>query len=232
MINKYQFIGIMIGDGCLLYYPKHRIYGIEITGNAVEEVDFYNSIKQFLKLNFNVNVRVYIRKYHNGKAIKLICYNKKLADWLKEYGITCNKTFSTKIPENLTDWRYSKFIIKGIFQTDGCLYFSKSKKCKYPTYPRIEICTASLTLAKQIVSILNNNGFSARSYINKNTITIYLSGERMLQKWITEIGFSTNKNQSKYLLWKKLGYYIPRITLPKRLSLLESKDLQIIPETI
>ena len=54
----------------------------------------------------------------------------------------------------------------------------------------------------------------------------------MLQKWITEIGFSSNKNWSKYFLWKKLGYYVPRITLPERLSILKSKDSQIIPEII
>ena len=44
----------------------------------------------------------------------------------------------------------------------------------------------------------------------------------MLEKWIKEIGFSSKKNITKYLLWKKLGYYIPKSTLKERESLLKS----------
>ena len=219
-INLYEFIGIMIGDGCLLDYPKHNIYGIEITGNATEEVDFYKKIEEFIKSNFDVNVRVHVRKDKTGQSLKLICYSKILANFLKKQGIKRNKTYSTQIPSHLLEWKYSKYVIKGIFETDGCIYFSKSKKIAYPTYPRREICTASLQLATQIIKILNTNGFTARSYINKNTITIYMSGENMLNKWSTEIGWSGLKNQTKYDLWKSLGYYIPKISLPERLKLL------------
>lgn len=58
-INFYEFIGIMIGDGCLLYYPDKRVYGIEITGNAEEEKDYYDKISKFIETKFNKTPRIF-----------------------------------------------------------------------------------------------------------------------------------------------------------------------------
>ena len=46
----------------------------------------------------------------------------------------------------------------------------------------------------------------------------------MLEKWVLEIGFGSTKSLSKYLLWQKLGYYIPKIPLKGRLKLLNNID--------
>jgi len=220
-MNLYEFIGIMIGDGCLLYYPKHRIYGIEITGNAIEEKDYYEKISKFMQGEFNLKPRIYVRSMTSGKGLKLISYNKNLANYLLKLGIKGNKTYNVKIPKNLLCWDKSKHIIRGIFETDGSLYFSRSKiTIKEPSYPRLEITTVSYELADQIVQILSENGFSVQCHMNRSAIVIYMSGENMLNKWIQDIGFSSDKNWSKYLLWKELGYYIPRISLPERISLL------------
>ena len=54
-----------------------------------------------------------------------------------------------------------------------------------------------------------------------NDFKIYLSGEIMLNKWIKEIGFGNINTITKYNLWKKLGYYIPKITLNQRRKLLK-----------
>lgn len=228
-INLYEFLGIIIGDGCLLYYPEHRVYGLEITGNATEEQDYYLKIKNFITKEFNLNSRVYVRKMKNGTGLKLVVYSKKLAEKMMTYGITKNKTFTITIHDSLLSWEKSKFILKGIFETDGCLYFSKSKPLiGKPSYPRLEIKTASLALANQMVSILKENCFNPHDHQNGTTRVIYLSGKEMLEKWIQEIGFSSLKNKTKYLLWKELGYYIPKISLPERISHLSNKHQKII----
>ena len=127
-INFYEFIGIMIGDGCVLHYPRHRIYGIEISGNADEEKDYYQKIAKFIKEKYNLNPKVFVKKSKQRKGLKLRVYNKRLAENLIAWGISGNKTFTTKIPEELLlDWQKSKFVIRGIFETDGSLYFSKTK---------------------------------------------------------------------------------------------------------
>lgn len=222
-INLYEFLGIIIGDGCLLYYPKHRIYGLEITGNATEEKDYYQKISSFITKEFGLVPRVFVRKMPLGQGLKLIIYSKKLADFLLNCGITCAKTYTIIIPKKFLPWKKSKFILRGIFETDGSLYFSKSKvKVSKPSYPRLEIKTASIKLAHQLLTLLRANGFNAHSHQNGSTKVVYLSGEKMLEKWVREIGFSSCKNQSKYLLWKRLGYYIPRISLSERLELLNN----------
>lgn len=73
-INLYEFIGVMIGDGCLLYYPEHRVYGIEITGNAIEERDYYEKLERFIIKEFDVKVRIYVKYFKNGKGLKLVAY--------------------------------------------------------------------------------------------------------------------------------------------------------------
>ena len=228
----------MIGDGCLLYYPKFKIYGIEITGNAVEERDYYLKISKFINEEFNLNPRIYVKESKKGRCLKLVVYSKSLAETLMRYGITRNKTFTTRISSEFLKWERSKHIIKGIFETDGCIYFSKSKvTIDKPSYPRLEISTVSIRLANQIIQILKENGFFVQSHKNRSSTVIYMSGEKMLNKWIEEIGFSSSKNWSKYFLWKKLGYYIPRISLPERMILLKQSDdatleTSFLPKTI
>lgn len=214
----------MIGDGCLLYYPKHRVYGVEITGNATEEKDYYEKISKFMQKEFNLKPRIYVRKEIKGEGLKLISYSKSLAEYLMSFGIKGNKTYTVGIPQQLMSWDKAKHVLRGIFETDGSLYFSKSKvTVKKPSYPRLEFSTVSSKLAKQIVQILNENGFSVHSRRNRSAIVIYMSGENMLNKWVEEIGFSSDKNWSKYLLWKKFGCYIPRLALPDRLSILRTR---------
>jgi len=124
-INLYEFIGVMMGDGYLLDYPKHGIYGIEITGNYIEETDYYDRLGDFMEKEFNIKRRIFVRKDKSGNSIKLKVYNKELVKSLKGYGIKRNKTYNTYIKDELTDWEKSKHIIRGIFETDGSLYFSK-----------------------------------------------------------------------------------------------------------
>jgi len=222
-MNIYEFLGVIIGDGCLLYYPKHRIYGLEITGNATEEKDYYEKISYFITKKFGLVPRIFIRKMPLGQGLKLIVYNKKLADFLLDNGITTAKTYNISIPKHLLDREKSKFILRGIFETDGSLYFSKSKTTiNKPSYPRLEIKTASLKLANQILTLLRESGFNAHSHQNGSTRVVYLSGKEMLEKWVKEIGFNSNKNITKYLFWKSRGYYLPRLTLRERQKISEN----------
>ena len=93
----------------------------------------------------------------------------------------------------------------------------------YPSYPRIEIRTSSKNLAFQIFKLLKNKNFKIQFMKTKyKDYKVYLSGEVMLNKWVKEIGFSNINTTSKVNLWRKLGYYIPRITLEQRRKLLKA----------
>jgi len=55
-------------------------------------------------------------------------------------------------------------VLKGIFDTDGCIYLENRKG---KLYPRVEIKTNSPLLAKQILNILKDLNIHAASYLIK-----------------------------------------------------------------
>ena len=229
-LNLYELLGIILGDGCIYYYPKNGIYGLEISGNAEEDQEYFLKISNFIENLIGKKPRIVTKIEKLGKSLKLVVYSKKFAEYLiNDMGITCqNKTFEGTIPKRFLGWKYSKHIMRGLFETDGSLYFSKVNEIS--SYPRVEIKTSSKMLASQIISILEQKSFKPhkRTNTSDSTIGVYISGQIMLEKWVQEIGFGSTKNLSKYLLWKKLGYYTPKISLKNRLELLE--DSKIIGE--
>ena len=222
-LNFYELIGIILGDGCIYHYPTKGIYGLEISGNAEEDREYFLNISDFIENLIGKKPVISVRNHKLGKSLKLVVYSKKFAEHLiNDVGITCkNKTFEAVIPDKLLDWKYSKHIIRGLFETDGSLYFLKVNGIL--AYPRVEIKTSSKVIAGQITKILEQKSFKPHTRTNNSdsTIGIYVSGPLMLERWVQEIGFGSNKSLSKYLVWKKLGYYIPRISFNDRIILLK-----------
>ena len=220
-LNFYELVGIILGDGSIWNYPLHRVYGLEISGNAEEDKEYFNKISGFIEKMIGKKPRISIRDQKLGKYLRLVIYDKKFVDYLiNDVGIPYkNKTFKAFIPPKFLDWKYSKHILRGLFETDGSLYFSKVSGVS--SYPRVEIKTSSKELANQISDILKRKAFKPHKRTNKSdkTVGVYISGPVMLEKWIKEIGFGSTKNLTKYILWRKLGYYIPRISLKERLKL-------------
>jgi len=228
-LNFYELVGIILGDGCIYHYPKKGIYGLEISGNAEEDGEYFLKISSFIEKLIGKKPRITTKIQKLGKSLKLVVYSKKFAEYLaNDVGITYkNKTFEGTIPKDFLDWKYSKHVIRGLFETDGSLYFSKIKRV--PCYPRVEIKTSSKELANQIKDILEQKNFKPHTRTNKvdKTIGVYISGQAMLEKWINEIGFGSNKNLSKYLVWKKLGYYIPRTSFRNRIDILIYEENEV-----
>ncbi|MGI0141565.1 MAG: LAGLIDADG family homing endonuclease [Candidatus Micrarchaeales archaeon] len=113
------------------------------------------------------------------------------------------KALNVTIPETLVKkgWKYTKWVLRGIMDTDGTLFFSK-KTYKTAIYPTLEISTSSKNLAIQINTLLLEKGF--RSRIRKygrpggnDEFHVALYGHAMLRKWIYEIGFSNRRHINK-----------------------------------
>ena len=134
---------------------------------------------------------------------------------------TGKKTFTVSIPKEMLEREKFMSILRGLFEADGCLYFSHSKKIKYPSYPRLEIKSSSPVLVKQIKDFLEQEGFLV--YIKKpssnKTFSIQLSGEKMLSLWMKKIKFVSLKNITKYKIWKTKGFYIPHTDIKRRLEI-------------
>jgi len=222
--NMFEFIGVYLGDGSVIFDPSKRIYKFELNGNAEDEQDYFLKIATFLKQRFNLNSKIYVKYEKFGKTLRLELNNKKFVSFLiKNFKLGFkNKTFDGCIPSNFLEWNNSKHIIRGLFETDGCLYFTRTKPTNLANYPRIEIKTSSRKLANQLIYLLRKKNFRVNQRTSKGdkTIGIYLSGNEMLKKWINEIGFSKSKTATKHQIYKRLGYYLPRSSLSERLKIL------------
>lgn len=221
-MNIYELIGFIIGDGNIYHKKDKRVYRLELCGNVEEDYDYFEQLSDFLFQKTKKKPLFFIRNEQKSKSLRIQFNNKKFIEELISMGLPIGKkTFSIKVPNNLL--RKEKFtsVLRGLFEADGCLYFSKSKKGEYPTYPRVEIKTSSEYLVEQIKKFLENEGFIV--YIKKprsdRTFAICISGEKMLEKWRNIVGFSSLKNQTKYDLWKAKGFYIPYTPLKDRLKM-------------
>jgi len=91
-----------------------------------------------------------------------------------------------------------------MFDTDGCIYFTKNDWRGNRNYPIIEIVTYSKSLIKQLNEILTNLGFTVK--IGHNGNSVKLNGKTQVEKWMSEIGSNNIDKLSKFEFWKKFGY--------------------------
>ncbi|MEK6934732.1 MAG: hypothetical protein AABW46_02535 [Nanoarchaeota archaeon] len=226
-MNIFELMGVIIGDGYILYNPKNYQYRLEIHGAVGEDEEYFENIKYFIdKLIKKDITKIQIKKHKLGQALRLYLNNKYLIEYMiKDLGLPHGKkTYSITIPKKFLNWKASKHVIRGIFEADGSLYFSRSRiTTSKPTYPRLEIKTCSKNLTKQLVDLLKNQGFKVQTIIKEGQPTkIYVSGVEMLEKWVEEIGFTNINTISKLRFWQKYGYYTPRCTLDFRLNMLKN----------
>ena len=223
-MNIYELIGFIIGDGNIYYNSKYKVYRLELVGNVEEEADYFDKIEKFLKDSTGRDVIKFVRKERqNNRSLRIQFNNKEFIDRLISLGLPKGKkTYTIQVPKEMLTKDKMYPIIRELFQVDGSLYFSKSKKLSYPSYPRLEIKSSSEVLINQLKDFLEQEGFNIylkKPLIGFRTYAIQISGEKMLELWIKKIGFSSLKNETKYNIWKAKGFYTPHTQLKHRIEI-------------
>jgi hypothetical protein len=195
-----EIIGAFIGDGYIGLYGGG--YTIGFSGDKILDEEYHKYLKSLIKKNFPfTNPRLYYRNDENSLMLKI--YSKKLFNFFMKLGFNCGKKSNIiKIPEIiLKDKELMNATIRGIFDTDGCIFFDKRKIYKKP-YPRITLQIASISLINQLEEYLSKE---FRLYVNKdnregyrNYIEIY--GFEQLEKFIKQIGFSNKRHLDRLSL--------------------------------
>lgn len=220
-MDIYELIGFIIGDGNIYHSEKHRIWRLELSGNVEEDYDYFIKIRKFLVDYTKSDPQFYIRSSKKGRCLTIAFYNKKFIHELISYGLPIGKkTFTITIPQAIwEDKNQMLSLVRGLFEADGCIYFSKSRRSIYPTYPRVEIKTSSPNLLEQLKVYLKKCGFNiyTRKSRSDRTFAVGVSGEKSIEKWKEVFGFRSLKNQTKYNFWKTKGFYIPRTPLKNRM---------------
>ncbi len=216
-----EFIGIILGDGHL--HKKQNT--ITIVG-SLEDIHYYKKIvSPLIEELFDIKPTIKRRKDRN--AYYIYFNSKKTMDYLtKEIGLIRGNKINAIIPRLISkDKKLILHFLRGLFDTDGCLKFSKQlKEVNY--YPRIRLAfrESNFTLEiKELISKMDFN-FSMWKSDRFNGGVIYeRSGNKNLEKWFKIIKPNNPVHTSKYYFWKKYGHYIPRSSLKSRINSLNLK---------
>lgn len=229
-----ELAGLFAADGSM--QKEHICFW----GNPKSDGDFYDKYlkKLFLK-TFNIVIKPH-EKESNFVYGFYICDKKIINFFNNGLGFPIgNKTYSVKVPDVIYKSQDKSMIsafINGFFAGDGCLNFDKrySKDQKIlkiiHTYPRIIMKCVSKKIIYQLSDMLNylgiKNFVAAKHSKKKNEVDSYalqISGRKMLEKWVENIGFSNRNHTSRYEIFKKYGFVPPNTTYGQRVKILEGK---------
>ncbi len=221
--DLYELYGILMGDGCISrYHNQGRIrYEIRVDGNAVtDEAYYYLYLVPLISRVVGKNhPTVRFRKQCSGVYVRFL--KKEFALFLNEsFGFPFGKKGDIKIKEEIVeDFSKARYVLRGIFDTDGSIYFTKNNS-KVRNYPIIEITTYSPILLSQLMKLLVSADFLVR--INHRKDSVKLHGKENLLKWMKLIGTSHPDKRSKFDFWRKYGYCpaLKEMTIEERTDLL------------
>jgi len=191
-----EFVGAIIGNGNL--WTDGSRYRVELTGDPKLDKDYFNYLSEVSSLLFKK--KPYLPRVHQ-RGLRWRLQSKHAYSLLLELGLPAGagKSHTVLIPDLIMheNWDLAKWTVRGIMDTDGALFCSK-KTYDHPIYPTIELRTCSTGLAKQLETLLLQNGFRARLRGDeKEGYHVAVYGIEMMRKWVMEIGFSNPKHANK-----------------------------------
>ncbi|MDP3919018.1 MAG: LAGLIDADG family homing endonuclease [Nanoarchaeota archaeon] len=231
-----EIIGIHMGDGCISINSRYSEYAI--LGDISEEKEYYD--KHLVPL-YNQHIFIPILKkkvlpksYKKNGTYGIIVFKKEITDYFQSLGVKSGSKLNMSIPKVILDnkklWNH---FIRGVFDTDGSIYFNKNYSVKEENrkhnQPRIKLGMTSKKVIMEIYSMLKELGYkpylkpSYKGKRDKNPVySIMLQRREDIKRYIKEIGFNSTKHQTKWKLYQERGYCPPNTTLEERYNLLKN----------
>lgn len=190
-----ELIGAFIGDGFTNCYGKNYI--VQFTGDS--RLDYaYFSDTLIPSINDICSESNPILNVYNN-TLRLTVNSKEFHILLtKRFGLTRGKkAYSVKMPQEILQSNNQKIInlcIRGIFDTDGYVFFDRRKSYKTP-YLRIGLQMASKGLIQQVHSLLLQQGILAK--ITSDGSKLQINGFSECKKFVSLVGFSNSRHLNK-----------------------------------
>ncbi|OIO20841.1 hypothetical protein COV61_04675 [Candidatus Micrarchaeota archaeon CG11_big_fil_rev_8_21_14_0_20_47_5] len=194
--------GVHLGDGNLTYNKKWNLYRITYAGNSETDSEFFECVLP--KLIFEVygkRVRIYHPK--GEKTVLVVLNSKEIARFkMDALGLPSgNKNQLKEFPRKLKE-KYPADIVRGLADTDFCLYFKDRNKDGIAEIPIIEGCFSNEAFCSEISGILFRLGIlhSTRKVVSHNKYVehrIRVEGKGQFCRWMEKIGFWNPKHLAK-----------------------------------
>ncbi len=171
-------------------------------------------------INDLFGIKPKVRERRKYSTINIEINSKLISKFLISLGFpNGEKKNKLRVPNwIIRNKEYATAFLRGLVDTDGCLFFAKRGTYRLNTYPVIEIKSHDPRFINDLNKIVKSLNFS----LYKGKDKIQLNGKKNLKKWLNEIGFKNLNNLSRYLVWKKFKYCPPKTNLVERLRMLSS----------
>ncbi|HIH58854.1 MAG TPA: hypothetical protein HA360_03190 [Nanoarchaeota archaeon] len=216
--SVYELIGAIYGDGHI-HSTENRVTLV----GSLEDYYYYTFYLKPLIEKLFPGINVYIRKRNDRNSYYLSFESKDAFQKLQSFHLWRGAKNNLVLPI-LSNSLSLKLFLRGLFDTDGSLKFSKqSKNINY--YPRIQYAFKESDFSRDLGTFLSQAGFTFCRWYDKRDKEYYyqISGDSFLHTWIKTVGLSNPVHYSKYLYWKRFGYFIPRSSLAFRMNALHLK---------
>ncbi len=217
--NISELCGAILGDGHL-----HKTANRVVITGSLDDLEYYkNHLIPLFKKYFKIIPKLVKQK--SKSSYHIVIENKKVFEFfIKDIGLKRGRKINIAVPEKIrSNPKFLKLFIRGVFDTDGYLKFSKQEIDGKNYYPRIRFSFCKTPFSLNLGDLLEELGFNYNFCIDKrNKVLCYeLAGESNLDKWVKTIGISNPVHLTKYLVWKKFGSLEPNLSLEDRKKLLK-----------
>ncbi len=229
-----ELLGNAFGDGSIEIRNRYRF---QLRGHISEDKEHYEN---FIIPTFDKKLALPI----TGRHVKTIVYKLRNSygisienEALVKFLVRCGLPAGTKNELNIPYWiRKNKSILRaflrGLFDTDGTVYFSRnySSKRPYHTAIRIVLTTTSKCLCKHVyksLCFLDFRPYKIKPFKHSSNkrygYRVQISRISDVKRWIKDIGSHNPKHYTKYRIWSKYGFCPPNTSLSQRKRILEGK---------
>ena len=188
-----ELIGMLFGDGHLSDYQ------VILTTNSETDREHAIFFKSFVNKIFGLSAALLYRTDH--LVVNAVVSSKNLADFLNSLGMPKGN----KIKNNLAvpGWvmknaLYQKAFLRGLFDTDGCIYLDKHNiRDKLYKHMGWTITSYADKLVEGIIEILKNLGFNPTYRVSQRSV--FLRRQPEIVRYFKEVGTHNPKHRNRYL---------------------------------
>lgn len=192
-----EMVGIIVGDGHLSEYQ------VTVTTNALTDLDHALFIKKVLEELFQV--RASIAKREKDNTVTITVSSKRVVEYLKDLGIPQGNKIANGV--TVPQWvsqraLWQKGFIRGLFDTDGCIYLDKhSRGARSYKYLGWAITSHAPDLLLGVKTLLVGLGFSPSYAASQNSIFLRRGTE--VERFFEDIGTHNPKHLVRYQTYVK-----------------------------
>lgn len=127
--EKAYILGLYVGDGCVLRCDNNSYtFNISLQKNDEEILEkIISIISPYTKLTY-INKHINHYGYFSKDMCRLRISSKQIVETLEKHNLGFNKTYKQKSVANYVPKNLMQHFIRGYFDADGCISYSKGKR--------------------------------------------------------------------------------------------------------